>query len=138
MRRNVRFTDHRLDSRSRSDASLATLSAVPRDTGTGTGPGTGTDPVPVRSEPATVWDLAVALAVRTTDLPPDEVDVQVVQQAEVGIIHVHLPKLQAADLVESGGDGVSLTEHAETLPLFTPAYRGVVRPVGDEEERREP
>jgi DNA-binding transcriptional ArsR family regulator len=91
-----------------------------------------------RSEPATVWDLAVALAVRTTDLPPDEVDVQVVQQAEVGIIHVHLPKLQAADLVESGGDGVSLTEHAETLPLFTPAYRGVVRPVGDEEERREP
>ncbi|ELZ90307.1 DUF7344 domain-containing protein [Haloferax sulfurifontis] len=90
-----------------------------------------------RSEPASVWDLAVALAVRTTDLPPDEVDLQVVEQAEVGIVHVHLPKLQAADLVESAGDGVSLTEHAETLPLFTPAYRGVVRPVGDEEERRE-
>ncbi|EMA05906.1 DUF7344 domain-containing protein [Haloferax denitrificans] len=90
-----------------------------------------------RSEPASVWDLAVALAVRTTDLPPDEVDVQVVQQAEVGIVHVHLPKLQAADLVESAEDGVFLTEHAETLPLFTPAYRGVVRPVGDEEERRE-
>ncbi|ELZ73899.1 ArsR family transcriptional regulator [Haloferax sp. Atlit-10N] len=91
-----------------------------------------------RTEPTSVWDLAVALAVRTTDLPPDEVDVQVVQQAEVGIVHVHLPKLQAADLVEAAGDGVSLTEHAETLPLFTPAYRGVVRPVGDEEETREP
>ncbi|AFK17942.1 ArsR family transcriptional regulator [Haloferax mediterranei ATCC 33500] len=90
-----------------------------------------------RTEPASVWDLAVALAVRTTDQPPDEVDVQVVEQAETGIVHIHLPKLEAANLVESAGETVSLTAHAQTLPLFTPAYRGVVRPAAGEDEHRE-
>ncbi|ELZ95090.1 hypothetical protein C440_08437 [Haloferax mucosum ATCC BAA-1512] len=90
-----------------------------------------------RTEPASVWDLAVALAVRTTDLPPDEVDVQIVEQAEMGIRHVHLPKLEAANLVESAGGTVALTDHAQTLPLFTPAYRGVVPPAAGEDEYRE-
>lgn len=86
-----------------------------------------------RSGPVPVWDLAIALAVRTTDRPPNKVDIQVVEQAEAGIVYVHLPKLQAANLVESNGGELSLTEHAQTLPLFTPAYRGIVPPAASEE-----
>jgi DNA-binding transcriptional ArsR family regulator len=90
-----------------------------------------------RTDPVPVWELAIALAVRTTDRPANQVDIQVVEQAETGIVHVHLPKLEAADLVESNEGTLSLTDHAETLPLFTPAYRGIVRPAESEgrEER---
>ena len=87
-----------------------------------------------RTEPVSVWDLAIALAVRTTDRPPNQIDIQIVEQAEAGIVHVHLPKLEAAGLVESNGHVVSLTDHAETLPLFTPAYRGIVRPASRDDE----
>ncbi|KAB1186964.1 MULTISPECIES: helix-turn-helix domain-containing protein [Haloferax] len=86
-----------------------------------------------RSVPVSVWELAIALAVRTTDRPPNQVDIQVVEQAETGIVHVHLPKLEAANLVKSNGETLELTDHAETLPLFTPAYRGIVRPLESEE-----
>lgn len=79
-----------------------------------------------RTDPVSLWDLAIALAVRTTDRPPNRVDIQIVEQAEAGIVHVHLPKLEAANLVETNGETVSLTDHAQTLPLFTPAYRGIV------------
>ncbi|WP_411967688.1 ArsR family transcriptional regulator [Haloferax sp. YSSS75] len=85
-----------------------------------------------RTDPVSLWDLAIALAVRTTDRPPNQVDIQIVEQAQAGIVHVHLPKLEAANLVESNGDAVSLTDHAQTLPLFTPAYRGIVRPDASE------
>ncbi|WP_396610966.1 ArsR family transcriptional regulator [Haloferax sp. S1W] len=87
-----------------------------------------------RPGPVPTWELAIALACRTTDRPPDKVDVQIVEQAEAGFVHVHLPKLEAANLVEWTEDEVILTEHAETLPLFTPSYRGVVRPEETDEE----
>ncbi|ELZ87328.1 hypothetical protein C453_03219 [Haloferax elongans ATCC BAA-1513] len=87
-----------------------------------------------RPDPVSTRELALALACRTTDRAPDNIDVQIVEQAEVGFVHVHLPKLEAADLVEWSGDQVTLTDHAETLPLFTPSYRGVVRPEETGEE----
>ncbi|WP_416838356.1 ArsR family transcriptional regulator [Haloferax sp. DFSO52] len=91
-----------------------------------------------RIDPVSVWDLSIALATRTTDRPANEIDIQTVEQAEAGIVHVHIPKLEAANLVESDGDTISLTDHAQTLPLFTPAYRGIVPPADGEEADWEP
>ncbi|MFC7204894.1 winged helix-turn-helix domain-containing protein [Haloferax namakaokahaiae] len=81
-----------------------------------------------RETPVSLTELTAALAGRVLDIPPNQVDTRTKERTAVGVVEEHLPKLEAANLVSVSRETVTLTEHAEQLPLFTSTYRGVVRP----------
>ncbi|WP_410765950.1 winged helix-turn-helix domain-containing protein [Haloferax sp. DFSO60] len=87
-----------------------------------------------RDTPVSFAELTAALAGRLLDIPPNQVDTPTRERTAVGIAEEHLPKLEAANLVRVSRETVTLTEHAEHLPLFTSTYRGVVRPRDEKNE----
>jgi hypothetical protein len=87
-----------------------------------------------RETPVPVTELTAALAGWVLDIPPSKVDTRTRERTAVGVVEEHVPKLEAANLVHVSRETVTLTEHARHLPLFTPTYRGVVRP---RDERKE-
>ncbi|MFB6178841.1 MAG: ArsR family transcriptional regulator [Halorientalis sp.] len=74
----------------------------------------------------TVAQLCTELAVGSSELPLDEESRLAYQETLVSLVHVHLPKLRAAGLIQWDGNVVSLSDHASLLPLSTPLEKGLL------------
>lgn len=74
----------------------------------------------------TVSKLGRELAAREATGSLDDLPQRHSQQILLSLVHVHLPKLQAAGLIERTGDVVTLSETATSLPLSRPLDRGLL------------
>jgi hypothetical protein len=68
-------------------------------------------------DPVAVRTLALDVAVAETGRPIDRIAPADYERAHAALVHAHLPKLQAADLVSVDGSTVALTADATSSPL---------------------
>ncbi|WP_136717400.1 winged helix-turn-helix domain-containing protein [Halorientalis salina] len=71
----------------------------------------------------TVSGLARQLTILGSDDEPARLTAE---QTLVSLLHVHLPKLRAAGLIDWDDDAVTLSEHATVLPLSRPLEGGLL------------
>jgi DNA-binding transcriptional ArsR family regulator len=70
--------------------------------------------------------LARHLTILRSDPSDDEPARRSSEQTLVSLLHIHLPKLRAAGLIDWNDDAVTLSEYAMVLPLSRPLEDGLL------------